>query len=220
VSTHENKVSTHENKVSTHENKVSTHENKVSTHDAEESTLEEEPLVPFDPEDTTVPDDSMQEIADLNPQLNDKERRYIYWRSMANPPIVAYRKAGFSGSSWRQVETRPRVRETLVDLHEKLEPQYRVSLQKVVGMIMSGYEMAQLKGQPKVMVEAATALANITGLAAAQKVQIDQRTTGVVQHQHEVRALQHLPRESLELLVGIQRQLPYIEAEFVDASVE
>lgn len=192
----------------------------MSTHNEEVSTPDEEPIVPFDPEDTTVPDDSMQEIADLNPNLNDKERRYIYWRSMANPPIVAYRKAGFAGSSWRQVETRPKIRETLANLHEKLEPEYRVSLQKVVGMIMSGYEMAQLKGQPKVMVEAATALANITGLAAAQKVQIDQRTTGVVQHQHEVRALQHLPRESLELLVGVSRQLPYIEAEFSEIPMD
>lgn len=188
----------------------------MSTHIDEASTPDEEPIVPFDPEDTTVPDDSMQEIADLNPNLNDKERRYIYWRSMANPPIVAYRKAGFSGSAWRQVETRPKIRETLAELHEKLEPDYRVSLQKVVGMIVSGYNMAELKGQPKVMVEAAVALANITGLAAAQKVQIDQRTSGVVQHQHEVRALQHLPRESLELLVGVNRQLPYIEAEFAD----
>jgi hypothetical protein len=199
---------------------MSTHSDETSTHNEDVSTPDEEPIVPFDPEDTTVPDDSMQEIADLNPNLNDKERRYIYWRSMANPPIVAYRKAGFSGSAWRQVETRPKIRETLADLHEKLEPEYRVSLQKVVGMIMSGYEMAQLKGQPKVMVEAATALANITGLAAAQKVQIDQRTTGVVQHQHEVRALQHLPRESLELLVGVNRQLPYIEAEFAEIPVD
>lgn len=199
---------------------MSTHNEERSTLDDGGSTLDEDPIVPFDPEDTTVPDDSMQEIADLNPNLNDKERRYIYWRSMANPPIVAYRKAGFSGSAWRQVETRPKIRETLADLHEKLEPEYRVSLQKVVGMIVSGYNMAEIKGQPKVMVEAAVALANITGLAAAQKVQIDQRTTGVVQHQHEVRALQHLPRESLELLVGVNRQLPYIEAEFAEVPVD
>jgi hypothetical protein len=179
-----------------------------------------EDLVPYDAEDTTVPDDSMQEIFDINPKLSEKERKYIYWRSMANPPMVAYRKAGFSGSSWRQVETRPKVRETLAELHEKLEPQYRVSLQKVIGMIMSGYEMAQLKGQPKVMVEAATALANITGIAAAQKVQIDQRTSGVVEHRHEVKALQQLPRASLEYMVGVERQLPYIEAEFAEEKSE
>lgn len=181
------------------------------------TTPEEEPLVPFDPADMDIPDDSMQEIKDLNPKLSDQERRYIYWRSMANPPIVAYRKAGYSGSSWRAVETRPRIRETLALLHEKLEPEYRVSLQKIIGMVMSGYDMASLKGQPKVMVEAALALANITGIMAAQKVQVDQRTLVAIEHRtNEVKALQHLPRTSLEEMVGVRRELPYLEAEYVE----
>jgi hypothetical protein len=179
---------------------------------------EEDKLVQYDESETDIPDDCIQEIVDINPSLTEQERKYVYWRSMANPPIVAYRKAGYSGGSWKPVEHRPKIRETLAALHEKLEPEYRVSLQKIIGMVMDGYSMAELKGQPKVMVEAALALANITGIMAAQKVQIDQRTQLAVQQapQESVKALQHLPRASLEELAGVNRQLPYVDAEFAE----
>jgi len=180
---------------------------------------DDDKIIQYDESDTDIPDDCIQEIAEINPSLTDQERKYVYWRSMANPPIVAYRKAGYSGSSWKPVEHRPKIREALAALHEKLEPEYRVSLQKIIGMVMDGYSMAELKGQPKVMVEAALALANITGIMAAQKVQIDQRTQLAIQQtqqRDDVKALQHLPRASLEEMIGVNRQLPYVDAEFAE----
>jgi hypothetical protein len=35
-----------------------------------------------------------------------------------------------------------------------------------------------------------------------------------------VKALQQLPRASLEYMVGVERQLPYIEAEFAEEKSE
>lgn len=175
--------------------------------------------IPFDEEDLDIPDDALAEIAEIEPSLTNQERKYIYWRSLANPPLVAFKKAQYSGSSWRQVETRPKIREALMSLNERLEPQYRVTQQKVVGILMEAVEMARMKGQAKVLVEAATALANISGVAAATKYRIDQNTQVSIHNRaEEIKALQHLPRHQLEGIVGIQRALPspYIDAEFVE----
>ena len=176
------------------------------------------PEVPFDEEDTIVPDECMAEIAEINPKLNQQERKYVYWRSIANPPLVAYRKAGYTSSNWRSIESRPKIRETLAELNEKLEPEYRVSQQKVVGMLMEGYELARIRSNPKVMIEAAVALANITGVGAAAKIQIDQKTQVSLQMQQDVKALQHLPRNNLEDMVGVSRSLPYIDAVYEELS--
>ena len=171
----------------------------------------------IDENNMDIPDDCLEEIAEIDPKLTKQERKYVYWRSIANPPMVAYRKAGYKGGNWRTIETRPKIREALAALHEKLEPEYRVTLQKVIGMIMEGYDMAKLKGQPKVMVEAALAAANITGIMAAQKIQIDQRTqVAITNHSQDLKALQHMPRQSLEEMVGVERTLPYLEAEYAE----
>lgn len=186
---------------------------KVTHMTDQESTHEPE----YSIDDVEIPDECLVEIAEIAPDLTNQERKYVYWRSVANPPIVAHRKAGYAGTSWRQVETRPKIREALHALNERLEPEYRVTLQKVIGMVMEGFDMAKLKGQPKVMVEAATALANMTGLAAAQKVQIDQRTHVEIENRsQQMKALQQIPRVSLEEMAGVHRELPYIEADFVE----
>lgn len=177
------------------------------------------PEVPFDENDTVVPDECMAEIAEINPKLNQQERKYVYWRSIANPPLVAYRKAGYTSSNWRSIESRPKIRDALAELNEKLEPEYRVSQQKVIGMLMEGYELAKIRSNPKVMIEAAVALANISGVGAAAKIQIDQKTQVSMQLQQDVKALQHLPRDNLEDIVGVSRALPYIDAVYEELEV-
>jgi hypothetical protein len=163
-----------------------------------------------------IPDDALAEIARLSPNLNSQERKYIYWRSVANPPALAFSKAGYTGSSWRMVETRPKIREALIALNEELEPAYRVTQKTVVGILMEAVDMARMKEQPKVMVEAAKELAAVTGVGEAAKIQIDQRTEIQLSAREEVKALRHMPRWGLEDLVGVQRALPpsFVEAEF------
>lgn len=156
-------------------------------------------------DDTVIPDDCLVEIAELGPDLTAQERKYVYWRSIGSSPGDAYKRAGYTGSNPRSIETRPKVRRTLQDLNERLEPEYRVTQQKVIGLIMEGIDIARRKDQAKTIIEGAVALAGVAGVAAATKIQVDSRTTGLIQHEH--RALQHLPRTGLEQIVGIQRAL-------------
>lgn len=171
----------------------------------------------FSPDDLDIPDDALAEIAQLSPTLNSQERKYVYWRSVANPPVVAFTKAGYAGGSWRVVETRPRVREALMDLNELLEPQYRVTQRSVVGILMEAVELARMKEQPKVLVEAAKELASVTGVGAATKIQVDQHTQFSVGQKEETKALRHMPRRGLEDLVGVERALP---ATIIDGDYE
>ena len=178
------------------------------------------PLLAKYAEELDIPDDALTEIARLSPNLTSQERKYIYWRSVANPPALAYSKAGYTGSSWRMVETRPKIREALITLNEELEPDYRVTQKTVVGILMEAVDMARTKEQPKVMVEAAKELAAVTGVGAAAKIQIDQRTEVMLTAREESKALRHMPRWGLEDMVGVQRALPpsYLEAEFEEVS--
>jgi hypothetical protein len=80
-----------------------------------------------------IPDDALLEIATLAPELTEQERKYLYWRSIGEPPGRAFEKAGYAGTNWRVVETRPRVREALMDLNERLEPNYRVTQKSIIG---------------------------------------------------------------------------------------
>lgn len=168
------------------------------------------------PDDLDIPDDALAEIAGIAPSLSQQERKYVYWRSVANPPMMAFIKSGYAGTGWRLVETRPRVREALMDLNELLEPQYRVTQRTVVGILMEAVDMARMKEQPKVLVEAAKELAAVTGVGAATKIQIDQHTQFSLAQKEETKALRHMPRSGLEELVGIQRALPsnIMEGEF------
>lgn len=175
----------------------------------------------FSSDDLDIPDDALAEIAGLSPSLSQQERKYVYWRSVANPPLTAYVKAGYTGASWRMVETKPRVREALMDLNEQLEPQYRITQRTVVGILMEAVDMARMKEQPKVLVEAAKELAAVTGVGAATKIQIDQNTQFSLSRREETKALRHMPRSGLEELVGIQRALPsnIVDGEFEEILV-
>lgn len=172
-------------------------------------------------EELYIPDDALTEIAEIAPSLSEQERQYVYWRSIAYPPAKAFALANYKGSAWRTVETRPKIRTALADLNERLEPEYRVTRQTVVGILMEAVEIARRKDQPKILVEAAKELAEVTGVKAAAKLQIDQRLlTGQIV-QEETKALRHLPIKTLEEFVGIERILPtteIVEGEFEEVS--
>lgn len=176
-------------------------------------------------EDFTIPRDALAEIFTIEPQLSDKEAAFVYWRAMAVPPLEAYKRAGYSGGGWRTVETRPIIREVLITLQEQLEPKFRITREKVIGLLMEGIELARRKEQPKAMIEGALALAGVAGVGAAQKIQVDQRTQVIpgVSQRPPPKALPQLGKGGLEELVGVRRILPtrrpaLIEAEVVEES--
>ena len=160
-----------------------------------------------------IPDDALAEIATLAPELTEQERRFIYWRSIGEPPGMAFQKAGYAGVGWRMVESRPRVREALLELNERLEPEYRVTQKTVVGLLFEAVEIARRRDNCKVLVEAAKELAAVTGVGAATRVEVKQDISHRVAAREELQALKHLPRGMLEAVVGIERILPPIAIE-------
>jgi hypothetical protein len=167
-------------------------------------------------EELEVPDDALHEIAELAPKLSAKERLYVYWRSMAQPPAEAAKRAGVS--NWRATESRPIVRQALQDLQEALSPSYRITRERVLGLIMEGIDVARRKDQAKIIIEGAVALANIAGVAAPIKQQIHQYTQVEQIQSSEQPRLAHLPKEELERMVGIQRRLTIMEGEFEEVT--
>jgi hypothetical protein len=170
--------------------------------------------------DLAVPDDALQEIADLAADLNERERLYVYWRSLAVPPLEAYKRAGYAGNSWRQLETRPIIRTAMEELQEHIEPEYRITRKRVQGIILEGIEVARRKDQAKTMIEGAVALAGIAGLNAPQRVQIDQRIQSIhssaVEQPTQLRLVRQT-RTDLERMVGLTRTLPtpkVVDAEY------
>jgi len=167
--------------------------------------------------DLEIPDDALAEIIGVAPSLNERERRYVYWRMVGTPPLEAFTKSGYSGSTWKAVETRPKIREAIMAMHEKLEPEWRITQKSVVGLLMEAVEMSRRKDQAGNMIEAARALSDITGVGAAAKLQIQQDMNVSVEHRQEAQMLNQLPAHYLEQMLDIQRALPHsniVEAEY------
>jgi hypothetical protein len=154
-----------------------------------------------------IPDDALSEIAEVAPDLTLQERRYVYWRVVGSTPLDAYKKSGYTGTTWRTVDTRPRVRDALASMHERIEPEWRVTQKTVVGILFEAIDIARRKDQAGNLIEAATALANITGVGAASKLQIQQDTQINITNSQQ--SLRHVPRAELEDMLDIKRVLPY-----------
>lgn len=159
--------------------------------------------------DTSVPDESLVEIAEHCPELNDQQRRYVYWRIVGMGPTIAYRNAGYTGTNWRSVETRPKIRESIAKMVEITEPEHRISEKTIINIVMEGLEIARAKSQAHNMIAGAKVLAEITGHIAAQKMEVRTQSLVEVNHTHEMRVLQQLPRGQLERLLDIERTLPH-----------
>lgn len=154
-----------------------------------------------------IPDDALAEIAHHCPELDDRQRRYVYWRIIGTNPTIAFRNAGYTGSSWRMIETRPKLREAIAKMIEISEPEHRVTQKSIVGILMEAIDVARQKGQAGNMIEGAKVLSDTLGITAAQKINIQQNSQVKVEHKHEVRLIQQLEKEQLERLLDINRVL-------------
>lgn len=163
-----------------------------------------------------IPDDALSEIADIAPNLTEQERRYVYWRIVGSTPLDAYKKAGYTGTTWKTVDTRPKIRDAIASMHEQIAPEWRVTQKTVVGILFEAIDIARRKDQAGNLIEAATALANITGVGAASKLQIQQDTQ--ISISNDLQSIRHLPRDELENLLDIKRALPY-DLRVLDAEI-
>ena len=162
--------------------------------------------------DTSVPDESLTEIAEHCPELNDQQRRYVYWRVIGMGPTIAFRNAGYTGSNWRTIETRPKIREAIAKMVEVTEPEHRISEKTIINIVMEGVQVAREKGQAHNLIMGAKTLAEITGHIAAQKIEMNQQSKVEVTHTHEMKLLGQLERSQLERLLDIERVLPHPDA--------
>lgn len=154
-----------------------------------------------------VPDESLTEIAEHCPELDDKQRRYVYWRITGVAPTIAFKNAGYMGSSWRAIETRPKIREAIAKMIEITEPEHRITQKSIVGILMEAIDVARQKGQAGNMIEGAKVLSDTLGITAAQKINIQQNSQIQVEHKHEMKVIQQLEKEQLERLLEINRVL-------------
>lgn len=169
-----------------------------------------------------VPDDALAEIKDIAPTLSAQELLYVYWRSLAVPPAESHRRAGFDGKQWRTLERRPVIRKAMEDLQEQIEPEYKVTRKRVQAIILEGIEVARRRDNAKTMIEGAVALANIGGLMAPTRMQIQQQQH--IMHEKEGEQppqllLSRLSKSELELKLGRQRVLPAPVREVVEDAV-
>jgi hypothetical protein len=168
------------------------------------------------------PDDALAEVKQCAPGLTQQELFYVYWRSLAIPPAESYRRAGFDTGTYRTLETRPKIREAMAALQEAIEPEYKVTRNRVQAIILEAIEVARRKDNPKTMIEGAVALANIAGLNQPTKLKIEHSTdptqVAAAASVHPL-SLRHLTRGELEAKVNKQRLLPH-SAEPVDAQFE
>lgn len=168
------------------------------------------------------PDDAMQEISEACPQLTSQEQIYTYWRIIGEPAVNAFKKAGYAGSSWKVVETRPKIREAIATMLEKTRPEHRVTRNTVVDILLEAVEISRKKDQAHNLIAAATALADVTGVAAAAKIEVQQNVNvqGRIEHTAtaERRMLEQLPKTDLERLLELSRTLP--SQEVIDAEYE
>jgi hypothetical protein len=171
-------------------------------------------------QDLEIPDDALTEILETCPTLSEQQSRYIYWRITGHNAVTAFRRAGYSGSNWRQVETRPAMREALGKMLEKVETEHRVTKNTIVGVILEGIEVARRKDQAHNLILGGRTLAEIYGVMAEQKINITQQSQIDVNHTHEVKLMASLDRSQLERLLDLERVLPttkqleYIDAEY------
>jgi hypothetical protein len=174
---------------------------------------------------TYIPDDAMEELVTLLPDITDKERKYVYWRSIGVPPKVALERAGYaSTNSGTKMDVRPSIRRSLALLHEQLEPEHRISQKKVVSILMEAIDLARIKGQPANMILGAAELAKIAGLFAPQVFEVNSNVKQLTARIDNPKALMHMSKAELESMAGVQRCLPspparleqVLEAEFED----
>lgn len=170
-----------------------------------------------------IPDDTMQELVEIAPELSVLERKYIYWRSLGNPPKVAMTNAGYkSTANASQLDVRPKIRHALSKLSEELAPEFRVTRKIVMGMLFEAADIARRKDQAQNLITAAVEMARIQGVDAPQRFMIDSRTQAIpAPEKDSMKSLEHLSKAELEARAGIIRRLPsaIVDGEFEEILV-
>ena len=149
-----------------------------------------------------------QELIDLaEVQIYDgfteKQNFYVYWRQLGFTPRQAAKRAGYDDARQAAIanEQNKRINTVLGKMQTEARVRYQVDRDHVVEGLMEALSVAREQSDAKVMIQAWTELARITGVQAPEVKEI--RHTGNVDVNH----MKHMNDSELLAVVGRKREL-------------
>jgi phage terminase small subunit len=139
--------------------------------------------------------------------LTALQNNYVFWRQQGLTAHQAAKRAGYENinKATIQNENHPKIKDlvTIADTRHRIR--YEIDRDRIVEGIMEALSVAREQSEPKVMIQAWTEIARITGVQAPEvkRVEFSGRVT-----QHHYRTASD---QELLALVGRNRELPAIE---------
>lgn len=154
----------------------------------------------------------------LMDELTERERKYVQARLVGMTPSQAAKQIGATRPSQEAevIEARPRVFQALQRGFEEARQRFQVSREDVVSGIQEGIEIARLTSDAGNVIKGWTEIARICGLIAPAKAEVTVSTDQPLLPSK----LRELPTAQLLQLVGKQRELEILEAEFEEVTEE
>lgn len=141
--------------------------------------------------------------------LTDKQNAYVYWRELGFTPRQAAKRAGYGcvKTGARDNENNPQIRELLDKYVKDNRPRLDVDRNQVVEGIMEALAVAREQSDPKVMIQAWTEIARITGVQAPVVTKVEHEHGGTISVNH----MKEVSDQRLLQMLGKKRELDYIE---------
>ena len=153
---------------------------------------------------------------DWHDDLTPLQNAYVHWRRQGFTGIQSAKRAGYSEpkQSHRENARNPLIKRLVTEGEEELRVRFKVDRDRVVEGIMEALSVAREQSDAKIMLQAWTDVARITGVQAPEVKRVEMEAHTQVDHHHITHASD---RELLEL-IGRERELdilrPAIEGEY------
>ena len=144
--------------------------------------------------------------------LTNKQNFYVYWRLLGFTPKQSAKRSGYTDPTEASSinERNKQIAGIVSKMQQDAKVKYDIDRDSEVGGIFEALSVAREQSDPKIMIQAWTEIARITGVQAPEVKEI--RHTGNVDVNH-IRSASD--RELLEL-VGRERTIEPVEYEVVD----
>lgn len=142
---------------------------------------------------------------DWHDGLSALQNAYVHWRRQGFTPLQSAKRAGYHNArdGWRDNERNPLVKKLVQEGEAELRVRHKIDRDRVVEGIMEALSVAREQSDPKIMLQAWTEVARITGVQAPEVKRVEMEASGTIEHHHISTASN---RELLEL-VGKAREL-------------
>lgn len=142
--------------------------------------------------------------------LTDRQRQYVDLRMQGFSPYQANKRCGFERTYHAELEALPKIKAIMDAHYASMQQQYDVTQKQVVEGILEGIDICKLQADGVGVINGWEKLARICGLASPEKKEVQISIEGrMVQQQ-----LEELPEHELLALVGKERQLDLLDADY------